>query len=104
MSCSVGHRFGSDLVLLWLWCRLAAWEFPYALGVDLKGPPSKKQTKKSQKAKTQSTKTKLHISTETHRIHKYIKDTIYHVQILKQSNEDSVVSALRVDTYTCGIE
>ena len=23
-SCGVGHICGSDLVLLWLWCRLAA--------------------------------------------------------------------------------
>jgi len=24
MSCGVGHRCSSDLVLLWLWCRPAA--------------------------------------------------------------------------------
>ena len=24
MSCGVGHRGGSHLVLLWLWCKLAA--------------------------------------------------------------------------------
>ena len=38
MSCGVGHRCGSDLALLWLWCRPApaaliqplAWELPYA--------------------------------------------------------------------------
>ena len=24
VSCGVGHRHCSDLVLLWLWCRLAA--------------------------------------------------------------------------------
>ena len=24
MSCGIGHRQGSDPVLLWLWCRLAA--------------------------------------------------------------------------------
>ena len=24
MSCGVGHRRGSDLVLLWLWCRPVA--------------------------------------------------------------------------------
>ena len=24
VSCGVGHRRGSNLVLLWLWCRLAA--------------------------------------------------------------------------------
>ena len=40
MSCGVGHRRGSDPVLLWLWGRLAAaapvgplaWEPPYAAG------------------------------------------------------------------------
>ena len=44
MSCGVGHRHGSDLVLLWLWCRLAAvalikplaWEPIYAMGAALK--------------------------------------------------------------------
>ena len=44
MSCSVGHRHGSDPVLLWLWRRLAAvaliqtlaWELLYAVGVALK--------------------------------------------------------------------
>ena len=44
MSCGVGRRQGSDLVLLWLWCRPAAtaligplaWEPPYAMGAALK--------------------------------------------------------------------
>ena len=42
MSCGIGHRHGSDLVLLWLWCRLVAlirplgWEPPYAWGAALK--------------------------------------------------------------------
>ena len=43
-SCSVGHRCGSDLALLWLWCmavaaaliRPLAWELPYASGVAVK--------------------------------------------------------------------
>ena len=50
MSCGVGGRCGSDLVLLWLWHGPAAvapigplaWEPPYAMGAALK---SKKQTK-----------------------------------------------------------
>ena len=41
MSCGVGQRFGSDLVLLWLWRRpaatapigLLAWEPPCAMGM-----------------------------------------------------------------------
>ena len=44
VSCGVGHRCGSDLLLLWLWYRLEAtaliqplaWELPHATGVDLK--------------------------------------------------------------------
>ena len=44
VSCGVGHRCGSDLLFLWLWCRLGAvapigplaWEPPYAAGVALK--------------------------------------------------------------------
>ena len=50
MSYSVGHRHGSDPVLLWLWCRLAAaaptgplaWEPPYVTGVALKNKKKKK--------------------------------------------------------------
>ena len=42
MSCGVGLRHGSDLALLWLWCRPAdtvqplAWELPYTAGTALK--------------------------------------------------------------------
>ena len=43
-SCGVGRRRGSDLELLWLWCRPVAvapiqhlaWEPPYATDVALK--------------------------------------------------------------------
>ena len=42
--CGVGHKHGSDLALLWLWCRPAAvapirplaWELPYTVGAALK--------------------------------------------------------------------
>ena len=53
VSCGVGHRRGSDPVLLWLWCsRLAAvapiqplaWERPCA-----EDEPLKKQTNKQTK-------------------------------------------------------
>ena len=44
MSCGAGHRYGQDLVLLWLWGRPVAsamiwplaWQPPYATGVALK--------------------------------------------------------------------
>ena len=55
MNCGVGHRPGSDPVLLWLWHRVAtvapvgplAWELPYAEGIALKN--RNKQTKKKKK-------------------------------------------------------
>ena len=50
VSCGVGGRHGSNLVLLWLWCRPAAaaliqplaWELVYATGAALKRPKKKK--------------------------------------------------------------
>ena len=54
MSCGVGLRLGSDLALLWLWCRPEAtapigplaWEPPYAMGAALK----KRRKKEKEKA------------------------------------------------------
>ena len=51
VSCSVGHRYGSDLALLWLWRRSAAtalfgplaWEPPYNVDAALKRPKKKKK-------------------------------------------------------------
>ena len=53
-SCGVGCRCGSDLVLLWLWCRPLitclirplAWEPPCAADAVLKRPKKKKKKKK----------------------------------------------------------
>ena len=53
MSCGVGHKCGSDPVLLQLWCRLAgaalirplAQELPYAVGMALKKKKKKKEIK-----------------------------------------------------------
>ena len=52
-SCHIGRGRGSDLALLWLWCRPAAvapirplaWELPYAAGVALKRQKTKKKLK-----------------------------------------------------------
>ena len=49
--CGVGHRCGSDPVLLWLWNRPVAtpliqplaWEPPYAVGMALKKDQKKKK-------------------------------------------------------------
>ena len=57
MSCGVGRRCGSDPVLLWLWCRLAAialirtqaWEHPYDTGTALKGKKQKSKFKQHPK-------------------------------------------------------
>ena len=51
MSCGVGRRHGSDLALLWLWCRPVAtapirplaWEPPYAMGVALEKTKDQKK-------------------------------------------------------------
>jgi len=59
MSCGVGHRYGLDLVLLWLWCRPVAtapiqplaWEPPYAVGAALEKAKKKKKKKKKKKRK-----------------------------------------------------
>ena len=55
MSCSVDCRCGSDLVLLWLWCRLVAvapiwtlaWEPPYAMSKTLKKTKDRKKKRKN---------------------------------------------------------
>ena len=57
VSCVVGCRCGSDPVLLWLWCRLAAtaptgpltWEPPDAAGVAQEMAKRQKKKKKSWK-------------------------------------------------------
>ena len=50
-NCDVGPRLGSDPLLLWMWCRLAAvaqirpiaGELPYAVGMALKKPKKEKR-------------------------------------------------------------
>ena len=48
MSCGIGRRYGSDPVVLWLWCRPAigppAWELLYAEGTALKRQRKKEKT------------------------------------------------------------
>ena len=54
MSCGVGHRPSSDLVLLWLWhrpvaaapIRPLAWQPPYAVGAALKDKRQKEKKKR----------------------------------------------------------
>ena len=53
VSCSVGHRCGLDLVLLWLWLAAVApitpvaWEPPYGAGVALKSKNQKQNKTKN---------------------------------------------------------
>ena len=57
MSCSVGHRHGSDPALLWLWhrpettapIRPLAWEPPYAVPLGKTKKDKKKKKKKKKK-------------------------------------------------------
>ena len=52
MSCGVGYRYGSDPVLLWLWCSLVAtaligplaWKPPCAAGMALEKAKGQKKT------------------------------------------------------------
>ena len=68
MNCGVGHRHGSDPVLLSLWCRLAAtaliqplaWELPYAEGAAIK--KTKRQKKKKKEKKKERTRETIYIS------------------------------------------
>ena len=54
VGCVVGHKYSSDLVLLWLWPKPAAvapigplaWEPPYAAVWPLKGQKDKKKKKR----------------------------------------------------------
>ena len=54
MSCGVGHRLGLDLLLLWLWRRLAAVALIQPLAWELhmpRVPPEKEKKKKKKKKK-----------------------------------------------------
>ena len=63
MSYGVGHRHGSEVSLLWLWCRLAAtalipplaWEPPYAhMPICRECSPRKDKKRKKEKWFAQS--------------------------------------------------
>ena len=62
VSCGIGHRCGLDLVLLWLWRRLAAtapngplaWEPPCDMGAAQEMAKRKKKKKKNQNLLTTS--------------------------------------------------
>ena len=64
MSCGVGYTCGLDLVLLWLWCRLAAtalirplaWKPPYASCAGLKRKEKKKERKKEKEKEKEGKK------------------------------------------------
>ena len=61
VSCGISCRHGSDLALLWLWCRLAATapirplagEPPCAVGADLEKAKRPKKKKKKEREREQ---------------------------------------------------
>ena len=67
MSCGIGRRRGSDLALLWLWCRPMAtapigplaWEPPYAMGVALKRQKDQKRKEKERKKEKKLNRLKI---------------------------------------------
>ena len=54
MSCGVGQRHGSELALLWLWCRLPAVAPIRPLAWELPCGPKKKEKKTQTKNKVRS--------------------------------------------------
>ena len=81
MSCGVGCRCGSDLVLLWLWHRPAAtaligplaWEPPYAMDVALKRQKTKKQNKQKNTQKSSSVISGLKLMSKRNNLPKRLK-------------------------------
>ena len=90
MSCGVDCRCSSDLVLLWLWCRLAAvapiwplvWEPPYAVGAALK----KKEKKKKESLQYMDSL----FQTNSHPLRPYVSPSSspFPIRIPKLSNSD----------------
>ena len=72
MSCVVGHRFGLDPMLLWLWCRSAAvaligplaWELPYTMRAALKKAKIRKKFKKGKNLQNELIRGKDNITVE----------------------------------------
>ena len=72
MSCGIGCRCGSDLALLWLWCRAVATppiqplatETPYAAGMALK-----RQNKQTNKKHLKNTLRQTTMKTQSYTIY-----------------------------------
>ena len=104
MSCSIGHRYGLDSALLWLWCRPAAtapirplaWEPPYArkgkMTKKKKNPPKNKQTKK-QRIKQHGDSRR---SSEKVIFILFLQPHLWHTQVPKLRDK----SELQLPTYT----
>ena len=68
MSCGVGCRHGSELALLWLWCRPVAttpirplsWEPPYASGTSLEKAKRQKKKKRLRSGAAVTDLTSIH--------------------------------------------
>ena len=73
MSYNVGRRRGSDLALLWLWCKRAAtvpiqslaWEPPYAAGMALKRERKKRKRANKKKINKGTKCLWEHLTTDT---------------------------------------
>ena len=104
MSCGVGHRHSSDLVLLWLWRRLAAtaptrplaWEPPYAICCG-SGPRRGKKTKR--KKKREREKERLTGKAQLHRFTKHWKSNTNSSQTLSKNETGSSLCGLVVSKH-----
>ena len=90
MSC--GCRYGSDPMLLWLWCRSVAtspirpiaWEPPYAMGVALE--KTKRKERKEEKRKGKKKKKKEGVPAMAHWIRNptIIRECVGSIPVLTQ--------------------
>ena len=60
VSCGVGHRYGSDVALLWLWHRLVAAALIGPLAWEPPGAALKRKKEKKKKKKRPDSESSLH--------------------------------------------
>ena len=108
MSCGAGRRLGSDLVLLWLWCRLAAvapirplaWEPPYGTGVALKRQKDKRKEKRREEEKKRKGKKRKEIP-GVPAVAKWVRDPTLSLQWLRWAFDPQLGSVQWVKDRHC---
>ena len=118
MSCGVGHKCGSDLLLLWLhWYRLAAlapirplaWEPPYAASVALEKTGEKKKkglslSYSSDNAKSLTTRPSGNSFTLFYSQHLSQSEFMYLLAFLKSASTRRLVPGMMFVLFTPHVE